>query len=59
MNASLYDIREHFQGRNAQGKMNNKSDDADYMELIKHLRDQLKALQKAIEPKIYLHGFLK
>ena len=59
VNASLYDIREHFQGRNAQGKMNNKSDDADYMELIKHLRDQLKALQKAIEPKIYLHGFLK
>ena len=28
VNASLYDIREHFQGRNATGKMNNKSDDA-------------------------------
>lgn len=59
VNASLYDIREHFQGRNAQGKMNNKSDNADYMALIKHLREQLKTLQKAIEPKIYTHGFLK
>jgi hypothetical protein len=27
VNASLHDIREHFQGRNEHGKMNNKSDD--------------------------------
>ena len=59
VNASFYDIREHFQGRNALGKMNNKSEDSDYMTLIKNLRDQLKKLQKAIEPKIYIHGFLK
>ena len=59
VNASLYDIREHFQGRNDTGKMNNKSDDATYMGLIKHLREQLKALQKNIAPKIVEYGFLK
>jgi hypothetical protein len=59
VNASLYDIREHFQGRNAAGKMHNKSDDKTYMGLIKHLREQLKQLQKVIEPKIYEYGFLK
>nr|MBP7274539.1 hypothetical protein [Saprospiraceae bacterium] len=32
VNASLYDIREYFQGRNSTGKMNNKSDDARYTE---------------------------
>jgi hypothetical protein len=59
VNASLYDIREHFQGRNASGKMHNKSDDETYMGLIKHLREQLKTLQKNIAPKIYEYGFLK
>ena len=59
VNASMYDIREHFQGRNAAGKMHNKSDDATYMDLIKNLRDQLKQLQRTIEPKIYEYGFLK
>ena len=59
VNASLYDIREHFQGRNASGKMNNKSADATYMDLIKRLREQLKMLQKNIEPKIFEYGFLK
>lgn len=59
VNASLYDIREHFQGRNDKGKMNNKSDDATYMMLIKNLREQLKKLEKVIEPKIYEYGFLK
>jgi hypothetical protein len=59
VNASLYDIREHFQGRNAAGRMNNASEDAEYSLLIKNLRDRLKALQKAIEPKIYAYEFLK
>ena len=59
VNASLYDIREHFQGRNDSGKMNNKSADATYMDLIKRLREQLKLLQKNIEPKIFEYGFLK
>lgn len=59
VNAGLYDIREYFQGRNATGKMNNKSDDITYMELIIQLRDSLKTLAKTIEPKIYKYGFLK
>ena len=59
VNASLYDIREHFQGRNATGKMNNKSADATYMGLIKNLREQFKTLQKNIAPKIFEYGFLK
>lgn len=59
VNASLYDIREHFQGRNDKGKMNNKSNDETYTDLIKNLRDELKLLEKSIEPKIYEYGFLK
>jgi hypothetical protein len=59
VNASLYDIREHFQGRNDKGKMNNKSDDKHYMELIGNLRSSLKVLADAIAPKVYEYGFLK
>ena len=59
VNASLYDIREHFQGRNEKGKMNNKSEDETYMKLIAELRSALKILAKKIEPKVYEYGFLK
>lgn len=59
VNASLYDIREHFQGRNDKGKMNNKSEDETYMKLITNLRDKLKLLAQKIEPKVYEYGFLK
>jgi len=59
VNASLYDIREYFQGRNDKGKMNNKSKDSQYMVLIASLRDSLKILAKKIEPKVYEYGFLK
>ncbi len=59
VNASLYDIREHFQVRNDKGKMNNKSSDAEYTRLIGNLRDKLKLLAKKIEPKVYEYGFLK
>jgi hypothetical protein len=59
VNASLYDIREHFQGRNDKGKMNTKSDDKHYMELIGNLRASLKVLADAIAPKVYEYGFLK
>jgi hypothetical protein len=59
VNASLYDIREHFQGRNDKGKMNNKSQDETYMKLITALRENLKLLAKKIEPKVYEYGFLK
>ncbi len=59
VNASLNDIREHFQGRNDIGKMNNKSYDETYMKLINDLRDKLKLLAKKIEPKVYEYSFLK
>nr|MCU0393753.1 hypothetical protein [Thermoflexibacter sp.] len=59
VNASLYDIRAFFQGRNEQGKMNNKSEDETYNELLDNLRDALKVLAQKIEPKVYEYGFLK
>jgi len=57
-NASLYDIREYFQGRNANGKMNNKSEDKTYNQLIGNLREALNRLAKQIEPKVYEYRFL-
>ena len=59
VNASLYDIREYFQGRNEHGKMNTKSEDKKYNELIKNLRDSITVLAQKIEPKVYEYKFLK
>jgi hypothetical protein len=59
VNASLYDIREHFQGRNDAGKMNNRSEDEDYTKYIKALREQLQVLETKLQPKVYEYGFLK
>lgn len=59
VNASLYDIREYFQGRNDKGRMNSKSNDGKYMQLIGDLRDKLNFLAAKIKPKIYEYGFLK
>jgi len=59
VNASLYDIREHFQGRNNTGKMNNKSTNETYTKLISDLREKLKSLASKIQPKIYQYQFLK
>ncbi len=59
VNASLYDIREHFQGRNDKGRMNAKSADAHYTSLITNLRQKLNLLASKIAPKVYEHGFLK
>lgn len=59
VNASLYDIREYFQGRNPAGRMNARSDDATYSELIKELRTQLATLADKIKPKVYEYEFLK
>ena len=59
VNASLYDIREYFQGRNDKGRMNSKSDDTRYMELIGTLRSQLAVLADKIKPKVYEYEFLK
>ncbi len=58
VNASLYDIRAYFQGRNAKGRMNSKSTDEVYTQLIANLRDALKILSEKIEPKVYEYGFL-
>lgn len=59
VNASLYDIKEFFQGRNEKGRMNSKSDDKKYMELIGALRDSLNTLADKIKPKVYEYEFLK
>jgi hypothetical protein len=59
INASFYDIREFFQGRGENGKMNNKSTDETYTEIIITLRNNLTMLAEKIEPKIYEYGFLK
>lgn len=61
-NASLYDIRLHFQGfkttKSGKVQMNNESSDAHYTSLITQLRKALKVLAKSIEPKVYEYGFL-
>lgn len=59
INASLYDIREYFQGRNAKGRMNSRSDNETYTKLIADLRDKLDLLADKITPKIYEYEFLK
>ncbi len=60
--ASFYDIRLHFQGsrtsRSGKARMNATSSDEEYMRLIAALRSALKALARAIEPKVYEYGFL-
>ena len=58
-NASLYEIREYFQWRNEKGKMNAKSSDETYTELIGNLRNELKNLANKIADKVYEYEFLK
>ncbi|MCI6313629.1 MAG: hypothetical protein MR591_07585 [Helicobacter sp.] len=59
-NASLYDIKAHFQGFNDKGKMNppQKADDEVYKQRLGELNYVLKALAKKIEVKVYEYGFL-
>ncbi|MDR2537114.1 MAG: hypothetical protein LBC46_02300 [Treponema sp.] len=59
VNASFYDIREFFQGRNDKGTMKTTSDDETYNTLLAALREQLHTLTKKIQPKVYEYGFLK
>jgi len=59
VNASFYDIRAYFQGRNASGRMNSKSSDVKYTELIWILRNNLGILAEVIQPKVYEYEFLK
>lgn len=58
-NASYYDIRAYFQGRDDKGRMKNDSSDAEYMRLIGNLRAKMKKLALKIQPKVYEYGFLK
>ena len=58
-NASFYDIRAFFQGRDANGKMNKDSADEEYMRLIANLRDAQKILARQIAVKAYKYEFLK
>ncbi|MGP1362812.1 MAG: hypothetical protein ACTTKZ_03905 [Bacteroides sp.] len=57
-NASYYDIRAHFQGRNEKGKMNPKSEDKEYMRLLGNLKEAMEVLRLKIVPKVYEYGFL-
>jgi hypothetical protein len=59
VNASFYDIRAYFQGTNAQGRMNARSEDATYTKLIGELRNKLSVLADKIKPKVYEYEFLK
>jgi hypothetical protein len=59
VNASLYDIKEHFQGRNQSGKMNIKSNDEKYNYLLNQLREKQENLSEKIKNKIYEYGFMK
>ncbi|WQV45797.1 hypothetical protein KVK85_07395 [Helicobacter pylori] len=60
-NASLYDIKEFFQGRNKQGRLNSptKAKDEYYKQLYANLQYALKDLAKEIQPKVYEYGFLR
>ena len=70
--ASYYDIREHFQGRSVpgrgnsatsdqnlrKGRMNSRSEDAEYNRLLGNLKTAMEALRLKIVPKVYEYGFL-
>ncbi|WRG18195.1 hypothetical protein FOG22_07275 [Helicobacter pylori] len=60
-NASLYNIKEFFQGRNEQGRLNSptKAKDKYYKQLYDNLKYALKDLAKEIQPKVYKYGFLR
>jgi hypothetical protein len=58
VNASLYDIKLHFQGRSDKGRMNAKSSDEKYTELIGNLRQKLNLLSDKIATKVYEFEFL-
>ena len=57
-NASLYDIKEYFKGRDEKGRMNSKSEGEYFNSLMEDLRLAMQELCKAIVPKVYSYGFL-
>jgi hypothetical protein len=58
VNASFYDIRVFFQGRDDKGRMNSRSKDEYYNDLMTALRDVHKVLAQKIIPNIYKYNFL-
>ncbi len=58
VNANLYDIKLHFQGRNDKGRMNAKRTAEKYTELMGNLRQKLNLLSDKIAPKVYEYEFL-
>lgn len=59
VDASLYEIREYFKGRNEKGRLNAKATDEHFNGLDTKLRVAIKALAVQIRPKVYEYGFLK
>lgn len=59
LNASLYDIKTYFKGKNEKGNMNATSDDEHFNTLMENLRIAMQALARRIKPKVYEYGFLK
>ena len=59
VNASLYDIKAFFKGRDEKGRMNATSTDEHFNALMENLRVTLQNLAKKIEIKVYVYGFLK
>lgn len=59
VNASFYDIKEYFKGRDEKGRMNASSDDQCFNVMTDELRINLNKLAKKIETKVYEYGFLK
>ncbi len=58
-NASYYDIRLFFQGRNEKGRMNPTSKDETYNQILKKLKNKMDILAQKIAVKVYEHGFLR
>jgi hypothetical protein len=59
IDASLYEIREYFKGRDEKGRMKTKATDETFNELDAELRLALKKLAAKIQPKVCEYGFLK
>lgn len=59
VNASYYDIREYFQGRNSKGRMNSSSNDELYNRLLGELKQEMKTLSKKLEQFVYAYEFIK
>ena len=58
VNASYYDIRFYFQGKNNKGNMSSDSKDEKYKRILNKIKEAQKVLAEKIRKKVYLYGFL-